>query len=346
VAHPRFNGWVMLDGVDFMFPLMKGGARGFTHLENSLQYRLGRGNRKPQGQSLRAKTPTAIDNVYVNLGIDDELSKLRFTGILQDSSFRAEGALISTRGAVEYLDLNFRVEKFGAEFDKSDWWPIVYGWAWTTQTDSTNFPYNVYLTLHTVDPVTREEVERGRFQDAYFKLSSNRPGNIVDNTQEQILASLGYSIENVRAKATEAVGISTDNLVFRPLIRPVERQLERHLGLDVVRLSSRFTRNFLLANFNNNAATGHLAPTAANETQKESAALAMLQSTRLFIGKYLWSDLYLNYIGQIEIGPEQDLVANLSTRPFIGLGLRHTLGVEYRINPAMHLQLEYDYNRS
>jgi hypothetical protein len=33
----------------------------------------------------------------------------------------------------------------------------------------------------------------------------------LENTQQQILATLGYSLENVRAKATEAVGISTDN---------------------------------------------------------------------------------------------------------------------------------------
>jgi hypothetical protein len=115
----------------------------------------------------------------------------------------------------------------------------------------------------------------------------------------------------------------------------VERQLERRLGLDLVRLSSRFTRNFLVSNFNNNAA----AP-APNENTKENAALNILQSTRLLIGKYLWSDLYLNYIGQIEVGPDETLNTTLKPRPL----LRHTLGLEYRINPAMMLQFEYDYN--
>jgi hypothetical protein len=192
-----------------------------------------------------------------------------------------------------------------------------------------------------MDPITREEVERGRFQNAYFKLTSDNPnifGNL-QNTQEQILASLGYSVENVRAKAAEAVGISTDNLIFRPLIRPVERQLKRHLGLDMVRLSSRFTRNFLVANLNNS-----LTPSLPNEALKGRMALAMLQSTRLLLGKYLWSDLYLHYIGQVEVGADENSEANPETQPLIGLGLRHTLGLEYRINPAMLLQLEYDYN--
>jgi hypothetical protein len=339
-AHPFFKGHLALEGVDFMFPFDENAEPADSLLRKILLnsnwdvvVESRKDNRYVQ------KTPTALDKVYVNFGIDDALSRLHFTGILQDSTFRTEGALISTRGTVEYLDLNFRVEKFGAEFDKSDWLPIVYGRAWTTLTDSTNFPYHVYLTLHTVDSVTREEVERGRFQNAYFKLSSDRPGSILENTQQQILATLGYSLENVRAKATEAVGISTDNLVFRPLIRPVERQLERHLGLDVVRLSSRFTRNFLVANFNNDTAT-RLASPAPSENHKESAALAMLQSTRLLIGKYLWSDLYLNYIGQVEVGPDETLNTTLKPRPL----LRHTLGLEYRINPAMMLQFEYDYN--
>ncbi len=339
-AHPFFKGRLALEGVDFMFPFDENAEPADSLLRKILlnsEWDVVVESRKDNRYV--QKMPTAIDKVYVNFGLDDALSRLRFTGILQDSTFRTEGALISTRGTVEYLDLNFRVEKFGAEFDKSDWLPIVYGRAWTTLTDSTNFPYHVYLTLHTVDSVTREEVERGRFQNAYFKLSSDRPGSILENTQQQILATLGYSLENVRAKATEAVGISTDNLVFRPLIRPVERQLERHLGLDVVRLSSRFTRNFLVANFNNDTAT-RLASAAPGENHKESAALAMLQSTRLLIGKYLWSDLYLNYIGQVEVGPDETLTTTLKPRPL----LRHTLGLEYRINPAMMLQFEYDYN--
>lgn len=339
-AHPLFKGRLALEGVDFMFPFDENAEPAdslvrkiLLNSEWDVVVESRKDNRYVQ------KMPTALDKVYLNFGIDDALSRLHFTGILQDSTFRTEGTLISTRGTVEYLDLNFRVEKFGAEFDKSDWLPIVYGRAWTTLADSTNFPYHVYLTLHTVDSVTREEVERGRFQNAYFKLSSDRPGSILENTQQQILATLGYSLENVRAKATEAVGISTDNLVFRPLIRPVERQLERHLGLDVVRLSSRFTRNFLVANFNNDTASRLAAP-APSENHKESAALAMLQSTRLLIGKYLWSDLYLNYIGQVEVGPDETLATTLKPRPL----LRHTLGLEYRINPAMMLQFEYDYN--
>jgi hypothetical protein len=339
-AHPFFKGRLALEGVDFMFPFDED-AEPADSLVRKIMLNSNwdvvvesrKDNRYVQ------KTPAAIGKVYVNLSIDDALSRLHFTGILQDSTFRTEGTMISTRGTVEYLDLNFRVEKFGAEFDKSDWLPIVYGRAWTTLTDSTNFPYHVYLTLHTVDPVTREEVERGRFQNAYFKLSSDRPGSILENTQQQILATLGYSLDNVRAKATEAVGIGTDNLVFRPLIRPVERQLERHLGLDVVRLSSRFTRNFLVANFNNETAS-RLASPAPGENHKENAALAMLQSTRLLVGKYLWSDLYLNYIGQVEVGPDETLNTTLKPRPL----LRHTLGLEYRINPAMMLQFEYDYN--
>jgi hypothetical protein len=342
-AHPLFKGRVILEDVDFMFPFDENAEPADSlvlKILMNINWDVVAQSRKDNRYVKRV--PTALDNVYVNFGIDDD-SALRFTGILQDSTFRTEGKISSTRGTVEYLDLNFRVEKFGAEFDKSDWLPIVYGRAWTVMTDSTGFPYNVYLTLHTQDPITLEEVPRGRFQNAYFKLTSDNPSMLgIDdrqNTQEHILASFGYSAENVRAKATEAVGISTDNLIFRPLIRPVEKQLKRHLGLDMVRLSSRFTRNFLVTNFNN-----ELTPSLPNETIRGKMALAMLQSTRLLLGKYLWSDLYLHYIGQVELGPDDNPEAKLETQPYIGLGLRHTLGLEYRINPAMLLQFEYDYN--
>jgi hypothetical protein len=77
---------------------------------------------------------------------------------------------------------------------------------------------------------------------------------------------------------------------------------------------------------------------------KDNMALAMLQDTRLLLGKYLWSAFYFHYIGQIAVGPDQYPASNLETPLLVGLSLRHTLGLEYRINPAMLLQFEYDYN--
>ncbi|MFQ5751287.1 MAG: hypothetical protein ACE5HI_04755, partial [bacterium] len=258
--------------------------------------------------------------IYVNMDIDKDNSGLNFTGVLKDSTFRIEGKVESTRGEFEYIDLNFRVEKFGAEFNQTSLYPMVYGKAWTVVRDTSNVPSDVYLTLYTVDDVTHDEVQKGRWDRLNIKLSSEYPG--YEETQGQIMATLGYSAETVEEKATKAVGYSTDKLIFRPLMRPIERELERKLGLDVVRFSYAITRNFLDANFNN---------------EELSTSLALLRSSRLILGKYLTDDLYFLYTGELKAGIDYRFQDK-------GVGLEHIFGVEYRLNSSWLLQMEYDYN--
>ena len=127
----------------------------------------------------------------------------------------------------------------------------------------------------------------------------------------------------MQEKAVDVIGISADNLVFRPLFRPFERQIEQRLGLDLVRFSSRFTRNLIAMNVGND--------------EYIQSNLAFLRSTRLTVGKYLADRLYLLYTGQIEAGHNYRY-----QQP--GLGLHHTVGLEYRINPKLLLEMEYDYD--
>ncbi len=373
-AHPVFRGEVVLYNVNVTFPF-DGGDDKVDPLIANILFNIdwdvvaiaGKDNRYVK------KIPSGIDNIYVNIAIDNEVSQLHFTGIFLDttraaltrsngadslelaaelangltadslaggslqflvsqrrprptgpdtSSFRIEGVIESTRGNIEYLDLNFRVDKFGAIWDRSELQPIVYGRAWTTVTDSTNFPQNVYLKLYARDPVTGEERARGRWEYSYFKLESDIP--IYNNSQLNLLATLGYSLDNVKEKATDMIGISTDNLLFRPLLRPVERTLERSLGLDIVRLNSRFTRNFLEMNL----------------VQPIETKWALLRSTRLTVGKYLSSRLFFLYTGQLEAWPPNFKYQDPN------LGLRHTFGLEYRFNPGLLLQMEYDVNNA
>ena len=322
-AHPKFRGQVELEGVNFMFPFDASAEPAdsvLMHILYNIDYDVRVVSRKDNRYVV--KVPSPLDNVYVNIGVDDNISALEFTGVISDSSFRTEGHGESTRGNIEYLDLNFRVEKFGVDFDKNDLWPIVSGRAWTVFTDSTNFPQNIYLSLHTKNEETGEEFSGGRWENVYFKLSSDNPN--YGDSQAQILAALGYSLETVGARATEAVGTATDNRLFRPLFRPFERRLERHLGLDIVRLSSRLTRNFIEYNLNLGS-------------QSFESRLALWRNTKLTLGKYLSDDLYFLYNGQIEAGIDYRYQDR-------GYGLRHILGMEYRVNPTLLLQMELDYN--
>lgn len=261
--------------------------------------------------------PTAI---YVNMVIDNKTSGLDFKGVLKDSTFSIAGKLESTSGTFEYFDLTFRVEKFEAEFNRGSLYPIVSGKAWTVLRDSTSVPYDVYLTLYTVDELTNQEVTRGRWDRLKIKVSSDFFG--LHETEADILKSLGYASETMDKQARRAVGYSTDNLLFRPIIRPLERRLERTLGLDVIRFSYAFAQNFLDASFDN---------------EQIKSTLSYLRSSRLIIGKYLTSDLYFNYTGELEAGIEYKFQDK-------GVGLHHKLGLEYRFNPRWLIQMEYDYN--
>jgi hypothetical protein len=146
--------------------------------------------------------PAYVGEVFMDLSIDNASKGLEFTGRLIDESFRIGGGVESYRGNVEYLDVQFRVDRFGAEFNRFEIFPEVYGTAYTTVRDSTgNFPRDIYLKLYVIDPVTKKEVSKGRWEDFRFKLVSR--DEIIGETQEQVLAALGYSVQNLQYKAGE-----------------------------------------------------------------------------------------------------------------------------------------------
>jgi hypothetical protein len=226
--------------------------------------------------------------------------------------------------------MNFRVEQFGVDFDRSSLIPVAYGTAKTTVTDSLGISSNIVLTLQTVDntmdkklvdDIVRQEQGRARFDKIRFKLSSDNPN--IGSSEAQIMASLGYSANNLQGSAIAAIGSGTDNLLFRPLFRPVERELEQAFGLDYVRFSSQLTKNIILFNLNNNIELNN--------------RLALLESTKIIVGKYLANRFFLQYTGQLESGVGYRYKQK-------HLGLHHTIGLEYQLAPQVLVELEYDYD--
>ena len=177
------------------------------------------------------------------------------------------------------------------------------------------------MSKKAVDDIVRQETIRGRWDQIRFKLTTDNPN--LGTNEAQILASLGYSTETLQDKAFDAIGISTENILFRPLYRPVERRLENLFNLDYVRFSSRFTRNLIASNLSDNI--------------ELNSRLALLRSTKIVVGKYLAERLFLQYTGQVESGIDYKYKEQ-------NIGLRHTIGLEFRINPKLLLELEYDYN--
>ncbi|HEX9653967.1 MAG TPA: hypothetical protein VGA99_09660, partial [bacterium] len=256
-AHPMVRGEVRIRNANLMFPFAESAGDGdeYTLVQKILD------NLNWDVRALPKKDTRYVrqfaTTIYVNMEVDPENSVLNFNGMLSDSTFRIGGQVESTRGEFEYVDLTFRVDKFGAEFDPSSLYPVVYGKAWTVVRDTANVPSDVYLELYTVDDVTSREVTKARWDRLNIKLSSEFPA--YAQSQKDIMAILGYSSDTVEKQATKAVGYSTDKFIFRPIMRPIERQLERRLGLDVVRFSYALTRNFLDANLNDEELTASLA---------------------------------------------------------------------------------------
>ncbi len=388
-GHPVFRGDVVLNKVDLTYPFIESSDSSNAVILNILMNAdwdvaaiAGKDNRYVK------ELKYGISNFYVNLGLNDAVSRLHFTGVVRDtstfvplevekdlaaksgsnqtnghviqrpangrgdmlevqdaytsrwkeirkqlveddtSSFRIAGQVESTRGTIEYFDLDFRIDKFSAAWDRSSLEPILNGTAWTTiYNDTLERSDHVYLKLLARDPETGALKQRARLEDVYLEIESDN--QYYNYSKVNLLSILGVKFNNlddIREQATEFLTMNTERIVFRNLLRPVERKLRSSLGLDVVRLHSRFTRNFLEIN--------------DNSRTDLDLALTIFRSSKVTLGKYLSNRMYFLYTGQIDTWP----VYNTLETP--NIGFRHTLGFEFRINPSLLLQMQYDYNNA
>jgi hypothetical protein len=269
------------------------------------------------------KILSAPDAVYVNLLLNEGGKGIKFQGAVNDASLCLDGLVESNRGYVDYLDFNFRIEHVGARFDRSSIFPFVFGKARTAIVDSVGFTYNLWLTLYMIDPITGEKALMGRWDEPNLYLELTTDNVNLGATDGQILASLGYSAKNLKEKAPDILGISADNLLFKPIFRPFERTMERLLGLDFVQFRSRITRNWLEKNL--------------TKREEDISNYWLLKNSRVILGKYVTHRWFLLYTGELEspIGYQPALPS---------IGLKHTFGLEYQIKPNLLLEMEYDYN--
>jgi len=276
------------------------------------------------------EVPAFLGRVDTELSIDAAEDGLHVEGIIAERSFRAEGELYSTRGRVDYLDLNFRVENFGVRFNLNEEKPEVSGRAWTTVRDSVGaIPKTIYLELYAVDRETGEETTRSRWEDFRFRLVSADP--TIGETQEQVLAYLGYSVDNIKEKATEVGSAVTDNYIIRPLLRPLERRLETYLGMDLVRFNSGIAKNLFQASFGQTSGKNDFYGTTIYQDNFLPYAL-LLESSELTVGKYLSRNLYLTYTGQI-------VATALDNQN--QFNFNHMVGLEYRFYKNLLVEFEY-----
>ena len=272
--------------------------------------------------------PAYIDNVNAEIFIDESSPGLSFKGIISKHTFHVLGKLTSSRGSLDYLDQNFRVDHFAVEFSAGRPYPLISGRAWTTIRDSIGaVPKTIYLKLYGLEQGTRTETQQVNLENLRFKLESADPQ--INESQEQVLAQMGFSVANIKNKVTSVGGAITDRYLIRPLLRPIERVLQKSLGVDMVKINSNIAKNLFYSSLGGPASNNLF----FNPYEAKLPYLYLMQSSEFTIGKYLSQDLFLTYTGQLVS------VYNHNQSEF---NLNHSLGLEYRFLRNVLLEFEYD----
>jgi hypothetical protein len=121
-------------------------------------------------------------------------------------------------------------------------------------------------------------------------------------------------------------------LLIRPLVRPLERRMEKGLKLDYVRLSLQITSNLIYFGLQ---PRWKFLPEASylrsSNIYTFDPSLLLMQGSEITVGKYVFSNFYLTYSGQL---------VSIYDEPKFGLNNR--FGLEYRLLQNLLLEFEYD----
>lgn len=281
-----------------------------------------------------------LDQVSIETMIEptEDENPLQISGRVGDNSVRLQGELVSNQGIIEFLDQTFRVERSEVSFDKSDILPIVSGRAKANVTDfETGFLRDIYLTLYVIDPQSGERSPRGRWGEFTLVLEGEAGSGLEgDMSQEEILASMGYSVEGITDKVGAIGGSVLTRAVSRRILRPFERDVARLLGLDLVRFEPVLNESFFgqtQTNIYEDVQYG----------QRTGLAGKYEPGSTIRVGKYVSNDLYLSYTGQLA----SESAVYTSTAEQGRVGLLQTWNVTYRVSelsPNFVVETGWEYD--
>ena len=267
-----------------------------------------------------------FSRMTVDMDIDRRLEGMTMRGAIKnDSTFSITGGFISTRGTINFLDLDFRVQQFKIEFDPSDNKPWVEGHANTVQKDSLGIDRTIILRVVHLDPVTNEKTYRAKWGEFTFILEDD-----LGNSQEQILGILGFAPDNLTDKATTLPLRAVDNAVFGTWLTRIEKEIKNVLGVDYINIDPALAQNILAEQL----------ATADGDTAAIDWRTRYLRYSRFTVGKYITDDLFFTYSGRFDTGESP-----LDHRE--RLGIIHNWNLEFRLptsgaNLLMVVGYEYD----
>ncbi len=263
---------------------------------------------------------SAMGNIYINLWLRDDFGNISVSGQSADASIEVWGELLSTEGNLEILDHYFRVERINFQYPRGSNAPVLTGRASTSLVDSAGMSSTVWANLIASDVSDNEDNTNEDLSHINIQFTTDNPA--LGITEADLLAALGYSVEGMRDRAYDALGMQMENILVRPILKPIEKGIRRHLGLDLVRFSSMFSRNIVQLR---------------TEPMPVFDPKLLLRSARLMLGKYVAPGLFVTYSGQV--GSQVWYYYHTQS-----LGLRHAVTLEYTIVPDLFLEFEYMYD--
>ncbi|NQT34263.1 translocation/assembly module TamB domain-containing protein [bacterium] len=296
-----------------------GGAKGFSYIDDQLAGGL-----------------LDVDiKMFVDLMIDDNPEGLHITGSFEDT-LQIRGELTSTKGKVEYLDLEFDVEKIGVIFNPVELEPFFYGGVRTDVIDSVGIPHEIRWVIRgtgqtsgldaTVPSVT-VGMDRGRWREIALVYEDDQ-----GHSQEQILAMLGYSPEAIPEKLVSLGSkLVSDVTPIRRWTRTFERYAERWLGVDRIDIESPLARNIIERQL--------FLGRSSEEIHLNYSYLQTLDHSRVTVGKYLARGIYVSYTGSV--------LSSTDAYDVTRLGVIHNWDILFRLHqiaPDLTVNYRYEYD--
>ncbi len=278
-----------------------------------------------------------FDQIDVDIEIEpqDPDRPLELRGRLSDNSFRLVGELVSTRGTIDFLDLQFQMQHADLVFDQTSILPVASGRAEAGVLDpETGFTRKIDLTLYVIDPTTGQRSTKGRWGEFTFVLEDPQDPTLG---QEELLAALGYQQGKLNERFTSIGAEAVNRAVTRRLLRPIERDVARLLGLDIVRINPTFAQNVLRSRVSED-------PTEQQQVEGTSLAARYFMASSVTVGKYINRDLFFSYTGRLGGDPRYTTLTGAEPGR---VGLLQTWNLEYRISaisPNFLVEGEWQYD--
>ncbi|MCC7429331.1 hypothetical protein IT568_00670 [bacterium] len=289
----------------------------------------------------------------IDVRLDESFKDLSIRGCMADKTFGLDGTVTTTLGTIEVWNKDFQVEHFNIIFDEHNEFPIFEGIATRVEKDEkTNLAFEIYVIpvrVDTINGIVTEFTDNVRLdtERMRFRIFSNNPelsniyqilaywgilGTGSDTNDENTTESINFG-ETGKKLIIDAGANYVDNF-FHRYLKYAERRLVKLLPIDYIRIRPTFIQNLA----EQLTVTSETIGTENSEQISSIKRPSLFSSSSISVGKQLpVKGVRLNYTGKLVNGYNQKKDKNL-------LGVKHNLGLEYKVTSRLFIQYEYSYD--